>query len=204
MKILIKFIGIIVLIINCLSVNAQSKQKTFIETEDGNIYVGVVIEETDKFVKMLIGGRDIISIQQSNVKVKISYTNNRKRHHTIALGASNYYGYRFLGLDYDLNIYKKNNLLLGGTVSGSFESWKVGAYAGFRQRWKDILKVELGMGSYDYGYFSGVYTELAYRSQRENRLLFWEVNTGFLVNIYNKRTKIFGYPYGGVAVGLYF
>ncbi|NJN78470.1 MAG: hypothetical protein HC803_09230 [Saprospiraceae bacterium] len=68
------------------------------------------------------------------------------------------------------------------------------------------MKVEVG-----YGFagtrandFSGSYVELAYRSQRDNRSFYWEVNAGFLVNLFTKWNTVFGLPYGGVSVGVYF
>lgn len=180
---------------------AQSENEIKIQTNDGNVYIGIVIEENDKTVKMLIGGKDIIQLQQSNILTKTRFVRRQKRH-LLSFEASN----AIIGLNYDIDIYKKNNVSIGGTAGIGFYGFKTGIYAGFRQPWQDIFKVEVGLSQTEewFNNFSGNYLELAYRSQRENRWYFWEVNGGFLINIFDERNRVFGLPYGGIAVGVYF
>lgn len=196
-----KIIFTIILIINTLVVFAQSENEIKIQTNDGNIYIGIIIEEDEKMVKMLIGGRDIVQLQQANILTKESFIRREKRH-LISFEGSNF----ITGLNYDFDFYKKDNLSLGGTAGIGAWGFKTGIYAGFRQPWQDIFKVEVGFGQTDErrNNFSGTYLELAYRSQRNNRWYFWEVNSGFLINIFDERNRVFGLPYGGVAVGVYF
>ena len=206
MKFSTKIFFVIILIINTLISFAQSETETKITTNDGNVYIGIIINETDDFVKMMIGGRDIIQIQQSNILTKTPFE-RRKRRHTISMNFSNYnWESHFVGLNYDFNFYQKTDLLIGGTVGITASGFQTGLYAGFRQSWQDILKVEVGMGASSgrFNNFSGSYVELAYRSQRNNRWFYWEANAGFLVNIFEKRNTIFGLPYGGIAVGVHF
>lgn len=206
MKFFVKIFFVIILIINTLTLFAQSETETKITTYDGNVYIGIIISETDAFIKMAIGGRDIIQIQQSNILTKTPYERRRRRH-TISVNFSNYnWESRLVGLNYDFNFYQKADLLIGGTVGVGVSAFQTGIYTGFRQPSQDILKIEVGMGASNgrFNNFSGSYVELAYRSQRNNRLLYWEVNSGFLVNIFEKRNTIFGLPYGGIAVGINF
>ncbi|NJN78471.1 MAG: hypothetical protein HC803_09235 [Saprospiraceae bacterium] len=62
----------------------KPKTEMTIETRDGNIYVGIIVSETDELVKMIIGGRDIIHIQQSNILTKTTFK-SQGRMHTISL-----------------------------------------------------------------------------------------------------------------------
>ncbi|NJN77436.1 MAG: hypothetical protein HC803_03175 [Saprospiraceae bacterium] len=129
-----------------------------------------------------------------------------KRNHIISVEASNYHIWYPVGLNYDVNLYRKNDFLLGGTVSVGLISAKFGAYAGFRQSWGDMFKAEVGMGltaGWDDGYV-GPYGEVAYRSQRDDRWFFWEIGGGYIYNAFEPNVPDVGLPYGFVGIGVSF
>lgn len=129
-----------------------------------------------------------------------------KRNHTISIEATNYYLWFPAGLNYDVNLYRKNNFLLGGTASIGLIGAKLGVFAGFRQSWEDMIKVETGLGltaGWGDG-FVGPYTEFGYRSQRDTRSFFWEVSAGYIINTFEPNIDEFGMFYGGASIGFSF
>lgn len=195
----------ILLIISTLSLIAQYKAKERITTSDGNIYVGEVVTETDEMLKIVIDKQTIVNIDKANITAR-ELLNNKIRNHTISGELSNYY---LIGsaLNYDVNLYRKDNYLIGGTLSAGILGMKVGSYGCYRLVWQDMLKAEVGFGATlpfiasGAGEFLGPYLEFGYRSQRDTRWFYWEISIG---SIYDFSNTIDNFPYGSVGFGVSF
>lgn len=195
----------ILLIISTLSVIAQHKADERIMTSDGNIYVGEVVTETDEIVKIIIDKQTIVNIKKSNI-ISRELANDKKRNHTISGEISNYY-LLGSGLNYDINLYRKNNTIIGGTLSAGLIGIKLGGFGGYRLIWEDMLKAELGLGlslpwiGTNLGTFSGPYVEFGYRSQRDSRWFYWETCVGSILDVTNSSGS---FPYGSIGFGVTF
>jgi hypothetical protein len=184
-KVIKSILIFILLIISNLTLFGQAKNSDFTQT--------ISIEQEEN-----------ISINSTSEAEKSNP--ERKRNHTISVEASSYNLWYPVGLNYDVNLYRKNDFLLGGTVSVGLISAKAGAYAGFRQSWGDMFKAEVGMdltAGWGDG-FIGPYGEIAYRSQRDDRWFFWEVAGGYIYNTFEPNVTEVGLPYASVAIGVSF
>ncbi|MFK7950044.1 MAG: hypothetical protein AB8G11_20810 [Saprospiraceae bacterium] len=195
----------ILLIINTLSLIAQHKLEERIKTIDGNIYVGEVVMETEEIVKIIIDKQTIVNIDKSTI-ISRELANNRKRNHIISGEISNYY-LLGSGLNYDINLYRRDNYIVGGTLSAGILGMKIGGFGGYRLVWEDILKAEVGLGvtlpwiGNAPNTFSGPYVEFGYRSQRDIRWFYWEVSIGSIFDVANNSGN---FPYGSVGIGVSF
>lgn len=195
----------ILLIISTLSLIAQQQAEERITTSDGNIYVGEVVMETEDMLKIVIDKQTIVKIDKSKI-VSRELANDRKRNHTISGDLSTYYLFG-LGLNYDVNLYRKDNYVVGGTLSAGILGMKVGGFGGYRLVWQDMLKAETGFGATipwigsTADDFLGPYLEFSYRSQRDTRWFYWEISIG---SIYDFRNTIDNFAYGSLGLGVSF
>ena len=197
-------LSLILLVINVLTLAAQHKIQERIETNNGSIFVGEVVMETENLVKVVIGRQTVVNIEKTDI-VSRTLENNKKKNHIISSEFSNYYIFA-LGLSYDYNAFRKENLLIGGTVSAGIVGFRAGGYAAYRLVWQDLLKAEVGYGTtvvprFNITFLTGPYLELGYRFQRDDRWFFWEVNVG---SIYDFSPYPAYHAYGGVGIGISF
>lgn len=191
----------ILLIINTLSVFAQDKPEETIKTSDGNIYVGEVVMETEDYLKIVIGKRTIVNIQKSEI-VSRTIETIKERNHTISAEVTNFY-LLAIGLNYDINFYRKDYFVVGGTGSLGLAGMKIGGYGAYRLAWKDLVKAEVGLGiatEWLVGY-TGPYAEIAYRSQRDTRWFYCELSVGSILDVSNNNGVL---PYGSFGIGVSF
>lgn len=191
----------ILLTINVLSLIAQDKPEETIKTSDGNIYVGEVVTETEEYVKIVIGKRTIINIDKSKI-ISRTIKNIKKRNHTISGELSNFY-LLAVGVNYDINLYRRDYYVVGGTVSLGLAGVKLGGYGAYRLSWHDLIKGEIGLGiatQWLVGY-AGPYAEIGYRSQRDNRWFYWELSLGSILDVSNRNGVL---PYGSLGLGVSF
>lgn len=172
-----------------------------IRTSSGETYVGQVVIETADFVKIIIDKRDIVNIEKSKIILRENL-DLKKRNHMISAELSNYYLMSF-ALNYDVNLYRYNDYVFGGSLSVGVAGIRAGSYAAYRLMWQDLLKAEIGFGSTAQweDIFTGPYAEIAYRYQRDSHWFYWEVSAGSILDIHKKYHAL---PYINIGVGLSF